>query len=141
MARQINFSRVKLIDQYHPVIGIIVFSLLSLQPILGVLHHGLFKKYKRRTVWIHIHLWIGRLMITLGIINGGLGLRFADNASVGAKVVYGVIAGLVWIAWIAAAIFGEVKQLRKSRDPPAYSGRSTPDKAEKDKKRRTRYYA
>ena len=90
-----------------------MFSFLLLQPILGILHHVFFKKYSKRTVWSHAHIWIGRIFITLGIINGGLGLRLAGSASAGQEAAYGVVAGLIWLVWIGAAVFGEVKRLRR----------------------------
>ena len=120
MARQVTFASFKLMSQYHPVIGIIVFSFLSLQPILGVLHHMFFRKYNKRTVWSFAHVWLGRLVVLLGIINGGLGLRLADNAIVGAEAAYGVVAGVVWCVWVAAAIMGEVKRFRMRTTPSGH---------------------
>ncbi|KAL9085012.1 MAG: hypothetical protein Q9159_004917 [Coniocarpon cinnabarinum] len=117
MARQMNFPGFSLLHQAHPIIGIVVFAFLSLQPILGVLHHIFFKKYSKRTVWSHAHLWIGRIFITLGIINGGLGLKLARNASTGQTAAYGVIAGVVWLVWLGAAMFGEWRKLRSHRLP------------------------
>lgn len=58
-------------------------------------------------------------MITLGIINGGLGLRFAENASSGREIAYGVVAGVVWLVWMGAAVLGEIRRL-KPQAPPAY---------------------
>lgn len=99
--------------KYHQKIGIVVFSFISLQPMLGVLHHVLFKKHQKRTIWSHVHLWLGRVLVTLGMINGGLGLRLADDASNGAYIAYGVIAAIVWVVWMAAAVWGEIQRLRK----------------------------
>lgn len=94
-----------------------LFILLFFQPVLGFLHHSLFKKYNRRTFWSYAHLWLGRFIITLGIINGGLGFLLANNSRTGA-IVYGVVAGLVWIVYVAVAIRGELK---RSRAPPQYT--------------------
>jgi hypothetical protein len=73
------YSDFKQLDQAHPIIGIVLFILIFFQPILGYMHHRLFKKYKRRTFWSHAHIWLGRIIITLGIINGGLGLDLAHK--------------------------------------------------------------
>ena len=35
----------------------------------------------------HLHIWIGRIVITLGMINGGLGLLIAGNASRGEQII------------------------------------------------------
>jgi hypothetical protein len=111
---------VGLLNHYHPIIGIVVFVLLFFQPILGLVHHFQFKKYKRRTIWSHGHLWLGRIVITLGMINGGLGLLFATETgffapSTGQIVAYGVVAGIMWVAWVAASVVGERRRTRANR--------------------------
>lgn len=110
-------------NQAHPIIGIILFILLIFQPILGLLHHFMFKKHSKRTVWSYGHIWLGRAGITLGIINGGLGLQLAQRLrifapSTGAIIAYSVVAGVMWLLYVACAIVGEVKR-RKSRQGPA----------------------
>lgn len=116
----VNNIPVDLLSNYHPIIGIIVLVMLFFQPILGLVHHLKFKKYSRRTVWSHAHLWIGRIVITLGIINGGLGLHLASDApafsgfapSNGQIIAYGVIAGCMWSLWVIAAIIGERRRAK-----------------------------
>ncbi|KAF2120175.1 hypothetical protein BDV96DRAFT_595747 [Lophiotrema nucula] len=113
----VNQIPTKLIDHYHPVIGILVFCLLFFQPILGAIHHFQFKKYNRRTFWSYAHLWLGRIVITLGMINGGLGMLLAHDTgffvpSKGQMIAYGVIAGIMWLAWVAAAVVGERRRSR-----------------------------
>lgn len=71
-----------------------------------------------------MHIWLGRLVITLGIINGGLGFKFAeeyDNHS--AMIAYAVVAGVVWLVWVAASVFGERKRKRAAaaNAPPKYT--------------------
>jgi hypothetical protein len=122
----VNNLPINLLDTYHPIIGIIVFVLLFFQPILGFVHHVKFKKHNRRTIWSHGHLWLGRIVITLGMINGGLGLLLASDAPTftafrpnrGQIIAYGVVAGIMWLLWVAAAIIGE---RRKARAPSAAS--------------------
>ncbi|QIW98407.1 hypothetical protein AMS68_003925 [Peltaster fructicola] len=103
----------------HPVIGIVLFILLLFQPVLGLLHHFMFKKHSRRTVWSYGHIWLGRIGITLGMINGGLGLRLAQKLQVfapstGAIIAYGVIAGVMWVVYVACAVLGGL-QSRKTQ--------------------------
>jgi hypothetical protein len=108
-------SSLNMLDHHHPVIGIVVLVLLFFQPILGWMHHLMFKKYSHRTLWSHAHLWLGRAVVTLGIINGGLGLKWADSmgmSSKGGMIAYGVIAGLVWLVWVAAIVVGERRRKR-----------------------------
>ncbi|KAL5113623.1 hypothetical protein ACEQ8H_008488 [Pleosporales sp. CAS-2024a] len=99
-------SDLRLLDNYHPIIGLVVLGALFFQPILGYMHHIMFKKHSQRTFWSHGHVWLGRILITLGIINGGLGLKLADNSPSG-EIVYAVVAGLMWLVWVASAVIGE----------------------------------
>lgn len=112
---------VSLLDHYHPVIGILVFCLLFFQPILGLLHHFQFKKYNRRTIWSYGHLWLGRIVITLGMINGGLGMLLATETgffvpSRGQKIAYGVVAGIMWLLWVFSSVIGETKRSRGKKN-------------------------
>ncbi|KAF2107466.1 hypothetical protein BDV96DRAFT_653807 [Lophiotrema nucula] len=114
-----------MLDKYHPIIGIVVFVCLFFQPIFGFLHHSLFKKYQSRTFWSYAHIWLGRIVITLGIINGGLGMMLADTMQLASKsgmIAYGVIAGIIWLVWVAAIVIGERRRGRTARaQPPKYS--------------------
>lgn len=80
---------------------------------MGYIHHLKFKKHHRRTLWSFGHLWLGRIAITLGMINGGLGLLLAYDAplgfapSQGQVIAYGVVAAIMWLLYVVAAIVGE----------------------------------
>lgn len=50
---------------------------------------------------------MGRIVITLGIINGGLGLRLSDNTTKG-TIAYSVVAAIVWVVWMSVAVFKQV---------------------------------
>lgn len=63
------------------------------------------------SVWTLAHVALGRALITLGIINGGLGLRLSNDTHNG-KIAYGVVAGVIWIAWMAIAV---IKQRGKRK--------------------------
>ncbi|KAI1261091.1 hypothetical protein F5Y18DRAFT_403377 [Xylariaceae sp. FL1019] len=97
----------------HPIIGIVLLVVLFFQPVLGFIHHRQFKKLGGRTWASYAHLWIGRLGITLGIINGGLGLALTD-ATGSPVLTYAVVAGVMWVLWVIAAIFGEIRRSRKT---------------------------
>lgn len=78
------------------------------------MHHLYFKKTSRRTLWATAHVWLGRILITLAMINGGFGLQLSApyiNARPG-YIVYGVFAGLIWCIYVAAAVYGEVRGAR-----------------------------
>ena len=56
----------------HQIIGIVVVVYLLAQTVLGHLHHQNYKKIGRRTWISHTHLWMGRLVILLGMLNAVL---------------------------------------------------------------------
>lgn len=96
----------------HPIIGIVVFAMLLIQPLLGYIHHRQFKRYQRRKVASHLHLWDGRIAIVLGIVNGGLGLRLA-GASETLKLAYTIVAAITGGAWVILALLSECRRGRK----------------------------
>jgi hypothetical protein len=98
----------------HQQIGIVIFSFIFLMPAIGVAHHLGFKKSGRRSIISHIHIWLGRCLITLGMINGGLGMQLA-NSRRSSLAVYAVIAGIFWLMWMIAACFGEVRRMTTGR--------------------------
>ena len=124
-------THARMIGQAHPIVGIVVFLLIVFQPVLGFVHHVAFKKYSRRTVWSYAHLWLGRVAITLGIINGGLGLQLSQRTRIfapsqGAVIGYAVAAGVMWLLYVASAIIGERKRSRQGAAnaevaPPKYT--------------------
>ncbi|KAL2048644.1 hypothetical protein N7G274_000556 [Stereocaulon virgatum] len=92
----------------HSIIGIIVVTGLAFQPIAGYVHHLIYKKDKRRSFWAPLHVWWGRIFITAGIINGGLGTQLSDNTVKG-KIAYGVIAGVIWLTWVGVVAWASIK--------------------------------
>ena len=54
------------------------------------------------------------------MINGGLGLLLAGNASRGDIIAYSVIAGVIWIVYVAIAALYSVK-----KDKPADESKET----------------
>ncbi|KAK4183142.1 hypothetical protein QBC35DRAFT_508604 [Podospora australis] len=99
---------------FHPIIGLTLFVLFLIQPIIGFLHHRRFKKIQRRQIWSYLHLFNGRIGITLGIVNGGLGLNIA-GATAERKKVYTIVAAVMWTLWMVTAVVAEVRRIRKGR--------------------------
>lgn len=122
--RNANHTIRQQINTYHPVTGLIVISLLAFQPILGLIHHYTFKQYDRRTFWTASHVWVGRVVITLGIINGGLGMKLSD-AGRSNEIAYGVLAGLVWVVWMSVVLWSTFGPSRDAR------ARDTGEKSER----------
>ncbi|MCJ1333820.1 hypothetical protein MMC10_010526 [Thelotrema lepadinum] len=89
------------INQYHPVIGLVLLGLATLQPLGGVLAHSLYKKKKRPTFVGTGHAYLGFIVITLGMINGGLGLNFSRKYVTDSEcIAYGVIVTVLWICFV-----------------------------------------
>ncbi|KAG0649647.1 hypothetical protein D0Z07_4061, partial [Hyphodiscus hymeniophilus] len=84
----------------HTVFGTVIVALFLIQPFLGFFHHYKFKKTGGRSPVSYMHIWYGRILMTLAVINGGLGLKLADNTRDG-KIIYGVVSGVVACLYIA----------------------------------------
>ncbi|KAI5466141.1 hypothetical protein BGZ63DRAFT_123742 [Mariannaea sp. PMI_226] len=100
----------------HTKIGTIVVSLMGIQPILGWLHHQHFLKHRRRGIISYAHIWYGRALIIVGIINGGLGLQLA-NAKTGLIIAYSVVAGVIAIAYLSGNLFGMLRKKNSTKEP------------------------
>lgn len=103
------------LNSIHPIIGIVVFVLASIQPISGLLHHLGFKNTQHRNAWSVIHLTFGRVAIILGIVNGGIELQQSANAPTGAFIAYGIVAGLFGVSFLIAMILGERRHYFRKR--------------------------
>ncbi|KAL2119935.1 hypothetical protein VTJ04DRAFT_6896 [Mycothermus thermophilus] len=88
-----SVMRIHLTLGFAALIGLVVF-----QPLLGIIHHLRFRTLRRRTVWTHLHLWNGRVIITLGMFNGLLGL-VAAGATAGPTLAYGIAMVGMWLVW------------------------------------------
>jgi hypothetical protein len=97
----------------HVVIGLVVMTSLLIQPFLGAVHHIEFKETGKRHAASYSHLFIGRVCISLGIANGGLGLWLA-GAPAKYKIAYVVVAVATWTLWMLTAVWTE-RQLWKKR--------------------------
>ena len=75
------------------------------QPLLEFLQHLFFRKNKRIGLSGHVHLWLGRILFVLGVVNGGLGLRLVEddddgngkwrNIYIGVAIAMGVLYVIV----------------------------------------------
>lgn len=79
-------------------------ALIPVQAALGQLHHMQFQKTGKRSLYSYSHIWLGRSVILLGIINGGIGLGpgLAD-ASGGQIAAYAIIAIAVVVGYVFAS--------------------------------------
>ena len=77
------------------------------------MHHRRFKALHARTPWTYWHIWYGRSLIVLAVINGGLGLQLANNTT-GGKILYIVVAGVIGVAY-CAVVLNLPRDLRSAR--------------------------
>lgn len=101
------------LNEPHAVIGILLLAVLSFMPFLGALHHKVYKRLQKRTLWSYVHIFTGRVAIILGIVNGGLGLHLAE-ARTSYVVAYGILAGGMG-GFYLGVIFHEMKRGRKAK--------------------------
>jgi hypothetical protein len=70
-------------------------------PVAGSYNHWRFRKTGKKTKIGYGHVWVGRILIILSLINGGFGLKLAKEGS-GGKIAYAVLAA------VAAITYGSV---------------------------------
>lgn len=119
----------------HPIIGTIVIGLLVVQPFLGYIHHLIYVKEHKRTFWIYSHIWYGRALIILAVINGGLGLQLSGNTVKG-EIAYGVIAGVMFLLYLivlAVSYMRKDKRHEGETDQKMFDG---PQREKSDEERR-----
>lgn len=129
LVNELSVSQYSLWSDPHTKIGIGILGLAFFMPILGLIHHTLYKRRARRykeggprpgrTIPGYLHLWLGRILIPMGMVNGGLGIRLASNAPGGGgdekkKIIgYSIGAGLMFLAYVIFVIVGEVRRKRE----------------------------
>lgn len=96
--------------KHHTIFGTVLFALFWVQPFFGLAHHYLFMKKQSRTAVSYVHIWYGRALFIMAMVNGGLGLQLAATLgyrTIVGEIAYGVVAGFVGLMYICGASFGE----------------------------------
>lgn len=91
--QQLLTTRKKLFNNTHTKLGTAIVFLLIVQPVLGIMHHKYFVKYRERGAVSYAHIWWGRILLILAVVNGGLGLKLTD-ASNSAVIAYCIVAAV-----------------------------------------------
>jgi hypothetical protein len=113
-------------DETHEAFGTVIVALYCLQPMVGLYSHTQFRineqtrrrrssgnSDKPRPCWAnYVHIWLGRFLLIAGIINGGLGLQLAADASQGQKFIY-IIIVMVAASVYLSTIFIQVAESRR----------------------------
>ncbi|KAI1499872.1 hypothetical protein F5X99DRAFT_388496 [Biscogniauxia marginata] len=117
-----TYNRTKNFNTAHQVIGILIFIFVFVQFALGFMHHRNFKKTQQPTKLAPIHIWLGRLIILMGVINGFLGFPLAlspDYNYVLAGLVLFIFPGFVLIIVTKNLIRKYWKKSKEVSDEPA----------------------
>ncbi|KAG9568841.1 CBD9-like protein, partial [Aureobasidium melanogenum] len=77
-----EYNRTKNYNTAHQIIGLIVFVGVAIQLILGTVHHVIYKRTRRSTKLGKIHLYLGPVVLVLGIINAPLGTVVGQRKSI-----------------------------------------------------------
>ncbi|KFH44950.1 hypothetical protein ACRE_042870 [Hapsidospora chrysogenum ATCC 11550] len=96
--------------QTHTRLGLAVVILLGFQPLFGWLQHRHYTRSQARGPVGHIHIWYGRSLMILGIVNGGLGLQLASNTTGPWVIAYAVVAGVLGLAYIGSIIHSMLRR-------------------------------
>src|ERR1700759_2363480 len=99
-----HLTNVQLWNRTHEIMGTVIVCLFSIQPLLGLYHHRLFIRTGSRNWCNLLHVWLGRALILLGIINGGIGLQLGRNTTAGQRGIYIGFTGVVAVAYGLALI-------------------------------------
>ncbi|TVY94423.1 hypothetical protein LAWI1_G000753 [Lachnellula willkommii] len=73
------FNRTKNFNSAHQILGLMVIVLMIGQFVVGFMHHRMYKKTQAPTKLAPIHVWLGRIVIIAGIVDGFLGFPLALN--------------------------------------------------------------
>ncbi|KAE8441765.1 hypothetical protein EG329_004323 [Mollisiaceae sp. DMI_Dod_QoI] len=122
----------------HTVFGIVIIALFLIQPIFGIIHHIQYKRNLSRAGVSHLHIWYGRILMLLAVVNGGLGLKLANNTKNG-EIAYGVVAGVIGLIYIIFAVFkrkGSSSSMLARKEVVVENGHGFVD--ERESQRRTR---
>ena len=109
-------------SSYHPIIGYIaILGIALFQPALGIIQHLRFRKYGKQTIFGLAHRYLARILITLGLVNGGLGFNYActktTDVPMGSKYAYAVIVlgqATIYISIIVSCTWSRSKEKVKA---------------------------
>ena len=111
------------LDGYHQIIGyLIVLVFVLFQPALGIYQHLHYHKTGGKSPMGIIHRWLGRCVIILGVINGGLGFMQSgpvgnDDSPTWAVVTYSIIAGVLFCVYMSVLLAVAYRARNPSRQP------------------------
>ncbi|RVX74450.1 hypothetical protein B0A52_01576 [Exophiala mesophila] len=111
------------IDGYHQIIGFVVVGwMIAVQPALGIAQHMHFRRNGTRSPMGRGHKWMGRAVILLGVVNGGLG--FMITGPVGSLyvptygvIIYSVVAAVIFLLYLGVVVYTSISSKRNNSLP------------------------
>ncbi|RYP52189.1 hypothetical protein DL768_002631 [Monosporascus sp. mg162] len=100
----------------HTNFGTVLVCLMTLQPIGGYMHHRHYLQHKRRGAISYAHIWYGRALMIMGVVNGGLGIRWAADGEIRGSplmIAYSVVAAGMAVIYLGAKGFGVARRRRR----------------------------
>ena len=96
-----------------------------------------------RGVISYVHIWWGRLLLALGVINGGVGLQMAQERN-SLVIAYSIVAAICFLGWFivkgvktfSAKKDGQHKQLNSPRQEQYEMPRRPYTKTREDRRNR-----
>lgn len=95
------------LDTAHAKIGLVLVSFLILQPVSGFLRKQGNREIGGRSPLAWVHVSIGRGVLLLGAINGGLGVLLAwetPGHSTSGAIAWGVLSGVMFVVYVAVVV-------------------------------------
>ena len=115
---------------YHPIIGLVVFGLATVQLPGGPIAHLMNRKRGHSTIVGTVHAGVGILAITLGMINGGVGLLYHNHIPPSEFVPYAVFTAIIWACFVAFALVTRMKRAKTTGNDHVSSGIDGTDTSE-----------
>lgn len=98
-----------------------MLALMTLQPTTEIVNHLFGKRHPKVIIAAYTHVWLGRVLLLVGLIQGGLGLLFAASfpkavVDMWPRVAYGVVATVVYLMYMVVGIFWkETRGLKEAK--------------------------
>ncbi|KAH7394919.1 hypothetical protein DE146DRAFT_633301 [Phaeosphaeria sp. MPI-PUGE-AT-0046c] len=86
-------------SEAHVLLGMVIAVLFLLMPILGWLHHKQFVSHGVKSWKSAVHVWGGRALLLLGVVNSFTGLKLSEEGS-GPYLGLGILAGVILLAYL-----------------------------------------
>ncbi|KAK3393630.1 hypothetical protein B0H63DRAFT_22343 [Podospora didyma] len=101
-------DRDELFQQSHTILGTVVVCLMVIQPALGFLHHRHFVSAGGRGPVSYAHIWFGRSLLVLGVVNGGLGLQLSKERR-SLIIAYSVVTAIIFLAYALVKVWSTTR--------------------------------